>query len=211
MTSPYLSKIFVKNIDANSIKTIVECGSRDCLDAKQLNRYYNPERIYAFECNPESMPICRFNVINTKIQIIQKAVCDKDEMVIFYPTDMEMSNDKNIGASSLLWHRDQDQYIQKKIIVQGIRLDSFMDAESIDKIDLLCFDLQGAEHLAIEGLGKRIKDVHYIISEVSYKSFYHNDVLFTDFEKILIGKGFRRVADQPYGEFGDCLFINENF
>ena len=209
--SSYLSEKFTDKIVDITIKTIVECGSRDCLDAKQLDRYYVPDRIYSFECNPESIGICKHNANGTQIQVIEKAVCDKDELVDFYPTDMQASNDKNIGASSLLWHRDQDQYIQKKIKVHGIRLDTFMEAENIDKIDLLCFDLQGAEYFAILGLGERIHDVHYIISEVAYKSFYHEDMLIQDFEVFLKLRGFKKIAENPYSGFGDALFVNERF
>lgn len=206
--SPYLAKAFTDKIDRETVKTIIECGARDCLDTLQLLEYYRPDDIFAFECNPESIPICEKNIQDTKIQLIKLAVCDTCGMVDFYPTDMEASNDKNIGASSLLFHRDQDQYIQKKVLVQGITLKAFMGLPGFTKIDLLCMDLQGAEYNAIIGLAERYKDVRYIISEVNYKSFYHNDMLAKDFEIMLKWRGFSKAAEVSYGDFGDALFIN---
>lgn len=208
MNSPYLAKIFTDEINASTIKTIVECGARDCVDTLQLFEYYQPEQIFAFECNPESIPTCVNNIQNTTIQLIPLAACDVCNVVEFYPTDMDASTDKNIGASSLLFHRDQKQYIQKKILVQGVTLRVFMQQMRLPGIDLLCLDLQGAEYNAIIGLADRFKDVRYIISEMNYKSFYHNDMLARDFEIMLKWRGFIKAAEVSYGEFGDALFIN---
>jgi hypothetical protein len=51
-------------------------------------------------------------------------------------------------------------------------------------------DLQGAEPLAIEGLGERIKDVAYIITEVCDKIFYEGEVPFQQFNDTLEKLGF---------------------
>jgi FkbM family methyltransferase len=190
MISIYTHPQFINKIDKQSIRTIVECGSRDCLDAIEMNNYYYPDIIYSFECNPESIDVCKTNLL-PNIKLIEKAVCDKNGIVDFYPTDMDKSIDKNIGASSLLWHRDNKvEFFQKHIQVGAIRLDTFMEQEGISGIDLLCMDLQGAEHLALEGLGSRIKDVRYIISEVSFKSHYEGDMLRVEIRRLLNKKGF---------------------
>lgn len=189
----YLHRSFVKNIDRTSIRTIFECGSRDCLDAIALNKFYKPHKIYSFECNPESIPVCEQNIKKfPNIVLIPMAVYNTDEDISFYATDMEKSMDKNIGASSLFKHHTYNTtgFIQKKIQVRGIRLDTFMHALQICTIDLLCFDLQGAEHLAIEGLGERIKDVRYIISEVAVNHSYIGEMSFGDFTRFLKEKGF---------------------
>jgi FkbM family methyltransferase len=210
----YLNKIFTNRIQKSSINTIMECGSRDGLDAIELNNFYHPERIYSFECNPESILVCEENVKEYgNIKLVKKAVYKNNGLVDFYPTDMDKSIDKNIGASSLLFHRDnKTSFFQRKIQVEAIRLDTFMKDENILKIDLLCLDLQGAEHFAIEGLGKRIKDVHYIISEVSFSSFYHGDQSFKKIIDILKQKDFTIMACDTRRingpGFGNALFSN---
>lgn len=189
----YLHSSFVKSIDRTSIRTIVECGSRDCLDAIALNKFYKPRKIYSFECNPESIPVCERNIKRIpNIVLIPKAVCDVDGDVSFYATDMENSVDRNIGASSLLIHheRNKNGFVQKKELVRGIRLDTFMHSLQISQIDLLCMDLQGAEYIAIQGLGERIRDVRYIISEVALNRSYIGEMNFGDFTRFLKEKGF---------------------
>ena len=208
----YLRKGFTDNIDKGVIKTVVECGSRDCLDAISLMEYYNPNRIYAFECNPDSFLVCENNILNKDVILIKKAVCDKDGDVVFFATDMEKSVDKNIGASSLLFHLDNvRRFIQKEILVDGIRLDTFMQQENLDTIDLLVMDLQGAESMAIDGLGERVVDVRYIISEVSFRSYYVNDVLFNDMRNFMSEKGFECVFVYGRRHFGDALFVNKKW
>ena len=210
--STYLNVEFTNYIDVDSINTIVECGSRDCLDAIEMNKYYKPEIIYSFECNPESIPVCLKNIEDIKnIYLIPKAVYNENKIVVFYATDMEKSIDKNIGASSLLKNKDTTgDFIQKIVLVEATRLDTFMEEEEISCIDLLCMDLQGTEHIAIEGLGDRVKDVKYVISEVSKKSYYFGDMLFDDFKEFMRGKGFRVIAkDKSYT--GNALFKNVNY
>lgn len=213
----YLNKIFTSKINSRLIKTIVECGSRDCLDAIDMNEYYNPDIIYSFECNPESIPVCEKNIIGiSNIKLINKAVYKEDALVDFYATDMENSIDKNIGASSLLYHRDNKvEFFQKQITVDAIRLDTFMKLENINNIDLLCFDLQGAEYMAIEGLGKRIYDVKYLITEISFQSYYFGDYLADKIIGILKIHGFKMIACDRFSGFkyntgfGNALFIRK--
>lgn len=195
MNSTYLQPVFTNKIDKNKIHTIVECGSRDCLDAIELNKYYHPDMIYSFECNPESIPVCKENIEGIgNIKLIEKAVYNENGIVDFYPTDMKRSIDKNIGASSLLWHRDnKNEFFQKKIQVESIRLDSFIIWNGIADIDLLCMDLQGAEHIAIESLGERLSDVNYIIMEVSFVSHYEGDMLRGDMRRFMNTRGFDTI------------------
>jgi len=189
MNSDYLYEGFTRLIDKRSIHTIIECGSRDGLDTIALEEFFNPDVIYSFECNPESIPVCLGNIEgHEKILFSNMAVTNIDGRVKFYPTDMRKSPDKNIGASSLFRHTRG--LVQKEIEVEAVRLDTFMQLQNINHIDLLCMDLQGAEPLAVEGLGERIKDVAYIITEVCDKIFYEGEVPFQQFNDTLEKLGF---------------------
>lgn len=212
----YMDSRFTNNIKKERISTIVECGSRDCVDAIALNDYYHPSIIYSFECNPESIAVCKKNIEGiSNIKLIDKAVYNDNRVIDFYATDMEKSIDKNIGASSILYHRDNDkEFFQKKVQVEAIRLDSFMKQEDIDIIDLLCMDLQGAELIALKGLGDRIHHVRYIIVEVSFQSYYYGDRLFEDIDEYLVSRFFRRISQDAkvkdrHTGFANCLYKNK--
>lgn len=210
MSSTYTQKVFTKFIKLDNEPIIFECGSRDGLDAIHMLDYYRPSKIYCFECNPESIDVCRKNISNyEKIELIPIAVGDKNSDIEFFATDMEESIDKNIGASSALIHAgDQINFKQKKISVPCTRLDTFMEDRKIQKIDLLCLDLQGYEKIALEGMGDRLSDVKYIITEVNFQVYYHNQVMYEALLDFLGLKGFECREVYPYGTsgFGDALF-----
>jgi FkbM family methyltransferase len=207
----YINNVFTKHIN-KKIDVIFECGSRDGVDALKMFDFYRPKEIYSFECNPESVEICLNNIKNNKnITLIGKAVSNKNGLIDFYATDMDKSIDKNIGASSVLLHLDNNkEFFQKKIIVESVKLVTYMEENKISEIDLLCLDLQGYEKIAIEGLGEKIKNVKYIISEVSFKSYYNGDILFNEYVTFLENNNFTLVEVMNYGGFGDALFINKN-
>lgn len=198
------------------INTIIECGSRDCLDAIEMLSCYQPNIIYSFECNPESIDICKQNIVNyPKIKLIDKAVSNSTGIIDFYATDMEKSIDKNIGAASALIHAGgQKEFIQKKIQVPCITLDEFVTENSLVDVDLLCLDLQGYEKVALEGFVNNIHNVKYIISEVSFTNYYHGNVLFDEFQLFLKNLNFEMKAIEPYGcflhreHFANALFTN---
>jgi FkbM family methyltransferase len=208
----YTNNIFTKHI-TEKIDIIFECGSRDGIDSLKMFDFYKPKKIFCFECNPDSINICENNIKENKnIILVNKAVSNIDGKIDFYPTDMDKSIDKNIGASSALIHLDKtQQFIQKKITVESITLKTFMEKNEITNIDLLCMDLQGYEKIVLEGLGEKIKNVKYIISEISFISYYSGDTQFDDYKTFLNNLGFDLVEVISYGGFGDSLFINKNF
>ena len=212
--SSYTNSIAKSIVQIPENGLVVECGSRDCLDAIEVLNCYNPSKIYSFECNPESIEVCRANAKDyPQIELVESAVGNCNEDISFYATDMEKSKDKNIGASSALFHNGgQKDFIQKKINVPCTRLDTFMNDNNVENIDLLCLDLQGYEKIALEGMGERIKDVSYIITEVNFEPYYEGSVLFDDLLVFLNEKGFLFETAWPAihllnrVSFGDAIF-----
>lgn len=215
MERSYLHGKFLHRINSARIKIIVECGSRDGLDALALYEHYHPEKLFTFECNPEAIALCKENLKGTpNIKLIEKAVFNENRIVDFYPTDMDRSSNKELGASSMLWHRDNKvAFFQKKTQVEAVRLDTFMAEHKIDHIDLLCIDVQGVEKEVLEGLGSRIRNVKYIITEVVFEHYYSGDILFAELKDYLEKHGFDLLTGS--GLLGNrtkgltnCLFRN---
>jgi len=168
---------------------IFDVGSRDCLQSIEFYKKYPNAHIYAFECNPNTIDICRKNIIPyaDRITLIEGAVCDYDGEITFHPIDQENTksswSDGNPGASSLFKFHEEyskyhnaknEKYIQKTITTNCHRLDSVMKKLDIPKVDILWMDLQGAELLALKGLGLHLKSVQYIHTEVANCNMYYN-------------------------------------
>lgn len=219
---------FYDFIDKDQVQTIFELGSRDCLDAIDLSKYFNC-LVYAFECNPDGIKLCKENLINyDRVKLIELAVSDQNGEIIFRPFDVNRYN--NIGASSIfkIDFSNRPEYdpdfqrgeVQNEIKVTSTTLDNFIFKNKINKVDLLCIDLQGAEYLALKGCEQNLKNVKYIIVESSIKSTYKGGSNFFEVEEYLKKFNFNYVFSNKFAydypnknilslcEF-DSIFINK--
>lgn len=203
----------------NKKLTVVELGALDCKETLGFNSLLNKPTIFTFECNPNTLPLCRKRVKKFKnIHLIEKAVSNIDGKVKFYPIDQKKTvttwKNGNPGASSLLRASGEypvEKYIQKEIEVDTITLKSFMKTYKLEHIDLLWMDIQGAELLALQGLGERIKDIKFIHTEVEFFEIYKDQPLFEDIRYFLLKNGFVFLGFSNFAEYsGDAIFINRN-
>jgi FkbM family methyltransferase len=198
---------------------IFDIGSRDCIQSIEFYNAFPKAKIYSFECNPNTLDICRKNIENysDRITLVEGAVCDYNGEVTFYPIDKQRTittwEDGNPGASSLFRSNGSydsiEKYVQNEITVNCHRLDTVLSKYNIDKIDIIWMDLQGAELLALKGLGDFITKVKYIHTEVCHKAIYENQVLFGDLNNYIVSKGFRRKNNLYFrGWFEDVIYEN---
>jgi FkbM family methyltransferase len=178
---------------------IFDVGSRDCKQSIEFYEKFPNAKIFAFECNPNTLPICRENIKNytDRITLIEGAVCDYDGEITFYPIDQEKTvttwKDGNPGASSLFKSNgtyNVEKYIQNEIKTNCHRLDTVMNKYNIDKVDIMWMDLQGAELLALKSLGDKLKDLQILHTEVSYKPIYDGQVMFNELNNFMLTNNF---------------------
>jgi FkbM family methyltransferase len=220
----YLEPQFIIN---EPIKTIFELGSRDLNDAIKLSEYYNAD-VYAFECNPDCLVECYKKNVR-RVKLIDKAISLTGGPVTFHPFDLTKYD--NMGSSSMLLidfskrNKSDPDYNrenpQKMITVDSTRLDTFMDSENIQKIDLLCIDLQGYELEALRSLGEHLRKVKYIITECSIESTYIGGATFGNLNNYLQSYNFKYKCSnlsgpalpnlnlKGFSEF-DAMFVNQN-
>jgi len=176
---------------------IFDVGSRDCEQSIEFYHKFPNARIFAFECNPNTLPICRKNIENFKdrITLIEGAVCDYDGEITFYPIDQEKTVttwvDGNPGASSLFKSSGNydhvEKYVQTEVISNCHRLDTVMQKYGIPKVDIIWMDIQGAELLALKSLGKYLNYVEYVYTEVTYNSeMYTGQVMFEELHDFML-------------------------
>lgn len=96
-----------------------------------------------------------------------------------------------------------------------------MEDNKIEKVDMLCIDLQGYELNALKSLGDKLKNVKYIITECSIKNTYEGGTNFVDLNSYLKKYNFSYICSNNFGyslpptnvnefcEF-DSLFINQD-
>lgn len=202
----------------NNISIVFEFGSRYGEDTIEFAKRYPHAIIYGFECNEITLPICLENIKPyPNIQMSSNAISDHNGPIAFYPIDKDKTittwEDGNQGASSLFRSSGQyplEHYFQSETIVQGITLKSFMISKSINKIDILWMDIQGAELMALKGLDDYINNVNVIQCEVEKIEIYTNQPLFKDIISFLEKKGFVFMGFSSDSEYSsDAIFINK--
>lgn len=205
-----------KHIDPDEINSIFEVGSRDALDALRLGYHYKCP-VYAFECNPEALEICRFNVKNYPyVTVIPLACWNETKELEFHPVIQSHGGalPVNIGGSSLLLTRpdgvDSHHKQGAPIKVHAVRLDEWMDKNNIAQVDLICMDTQGTTLQVLKGLGSRIKTVKYIIAECYVQPAFFGEALYPEIAAWLETEGFE-AATEPHPPFCDIVFVNTAF
>lgn len=190
----------LKHVENKNEKFIIfDIGSRDCAQSIEFYKAFPNSNIYAFECNPNTLDICKNNIepYSDRITLIEGAVCDYDGNITFYPINQNKTittwKDGNPGASSIFKSNGKytvETYIQDEIITNCHRLDSIINKYCIPKVDIIWMDLQGAELVALKGLGNHLQNVKYIHTEVSYKEMYTGQVMFDELNNYILSNDF---------------------
>jgi FkbM family methyltransferase len=188
---------------------IVEVGARDCRETLGFAQLFPAARIYAFECNPDTLPLCRAATAGrASIRLVERAVAERAGRVSFFPVDPAV----NPGASSLFeasGHYALERYPQRRVEVEALTLDSFLAAEGIPRVDLLWLDIQGGELGALKGLGARLADVALIHTEVEFEEIYAQQPMFGELRAYLEAHGFLFLGFTIYARHSaDAVFAN---
>ena len=143
------------------VKTIVEVGARYGTESLTLHQVFPDAAIYSFECNPNTVEICRKNLNGVKnIFFHDVALGMEDTQLPFY--SYTQNND---GASSFYKRID---FAATQTCTGSIRvkpLQHFIQKYNLASIDLLCMDVQGFELEVLKGCYADISKVKYIILE----------------------------------------------
>lgn len=213
----FFSAIDEKYKNPDDVKVILDVGSLHCLESIEFSKKYKNANIFAFEANIDSYNVCLENTkYNTKIKVINKCINNYNGVCKFYPIDPIKTKttwfDGNRGASSMFQSNGAanhiEHYVQNEIEIECIRLDTFCKSQGINKIDAIWMDLQGAELLALQGLGDYLNDVEVIQTELEINPMYKDQCLFDDVEKYLNNRNFVRISGNTGALFGaDFIYV----
>jgi len=194
-------------------EVILDLGSQNAKQSIEFSTLFPRAKIFAFECNPPSIEKCIENIRNLKnIEIVPKAVFNKDGFMKFYPV---ISNNMD-GASSLFKSSGKYDHIvklpQKEIVVETTRIATWANKKNIYKIDLCWMDLQGAEYETLEGMDDLIFTVQAMFVEVVHQELYSGQKLFKEIVAFLEEKGFSMIKYFPVQPewYGNAIFLNNN-
>lgn len=161
------------HIDFTQVKTILDIGSRDLEQSKELHSVFPDAKIHAFEPNPESFRKCEANAPDY-VKVWPYACLDYDGGTPFY----SVSQKDNHGASSVFEPTDNVVGVDhvdglKRILVPCKRIDTWARENHVSKIDLVWQDVQNAEIPCLVGFGRMLDDVKALATEAATGGLYY--------------------------------------
>ena len=200
---------FYKQHFNDSPKTILDFGAHDLRDTLILAEAFPDAKIYAFEANPEYYSICvNNNRFPDRITVTHKAISNQNGTISFYLTP------GNIGASSVLKPLDWIPWTNDKtvneIIVEATRLDTWLEQNGIDQVDVVWMDAQGSELLCLQGMGSYLDKVKMLQTEVGVQAYYEGHTLYPEVNAHLIQCGFEQIYTQhDWSHEDNLVYINK--
>lgn len=190
------------------IKGILHIGAHNCEELSAYQQYgLKNNQIIWIEANPE---LVKQNLNVDKSRIIKNFICcDKD-------TGTYKLNIANNGQSSSILELGTHQLSYPSIKytdiveVKNNRIDTMYSEENIPQkfANFVNIDIQGAELLALKGMGELLTFFDYVYLEVNNDYVYKNCALVHEIDEYLLKYNFNRIETKWTNvNWGDALYI----
>ena len=190
------------------IHGILHIGAHNCEELKDYNDYgLKNNKIIWVEANPK---LVEENLKIDNTRIIKNFICCDNDI------GKSRLNIANNGQSSSILefgiHKNYYPSIEytNYVDVNNLRIDTMYKLYNIpfNFANFLNIDIQGAELLALKGMGNIINNFDYLYLEVNKNYLYKNCALVNEIDEYLLKFNFKRIetswTDQ---EWGDALYI----
>jgi FkbM family methyltransferase len=219
-SDPFLAqKEFIDRLDVSN-PVIFDVGAHKGETVARYKELFVDSTIYCFEPFPDSAEILRSRFSSDpSVLVCQKAVSDIDAIKTFFVNDNDATN------SLLPRTKDSRRYYSKTadskytVDVESVTIDEMMLQNDIDHINILKFDIQGGELMALKGAEKTLKEnrVSVIYSETLFVPHYENNPLLLDLWNYLDKYNYSLFdiydlyrATNGQLRFADTMFINND-
>lgn len=205
----------------NNFSILVDVGSHKGEYINSIKKKFNIEKIYGFEPNPDIYKILKKKIIDKKINLFNYGISNKSGKINFYKNlETSSSTINKLNTKSkyykkkyLLLNFFKSKQVEKKIEINVLRLDEFMQSNKIHKIDLIKIDTEGYEFTVLKSLDKKIKDVRIIHFEHHFDDMIIKNYKLTDIHNYLSINGFTKFykIKMKFRKSFEYLYINKNY
>jgi len=194
----------------SKLKGIISIGSGSGEELKFLTSI--SEKIICFEPQKELFEILKTRS-NNNILCFQKAILNKNGFLPFWQ-GQKLTNSSFLDLNPNRPGNHQKNIHEKKIFVNTTTLDNFFIENSIDcnNYDCIIMDVQGTELMVLEGSIKILKNINFIISELSYYPIYHKSVIAKELDYFVKQFGFIKKYEVEETSFmTNALYVKKTF
>ena len=191
------------------IKGVLHLGASTGQERFEYNNYCKGNILWV-EAIPEVFKELAKNIAPFENQICFNACLSNvdGEEVVFNVSNNESQSSSILELGTHLEIHPEVHYVDK-IKMKTVRVDTLLKYFNFENINFLNVDLQGAEHLAIEGMGDLIKNIDYALLEVNNREAYKGCMLIDDLDYFMMKRGFERVETGNWvaDTWTDALYI----
>lgn len=193
------------------IKGVLHLGASYGQERNEYDNYCKGKIIWV-EAIPSVYEILLENIRLFENQMALNACLSNvnDQEIVFNVSNNESQSSSMLELGTHLVIHPEVHYIDQ-ITMKTTRADKLLEKYDFKDINFLNVDLQGAEHLAIEGMGDLIKNIDYALLEVNQKETYKGCMLIDDLDYFMMQRGFERAetGDWVADTWTDALYIRK--
>ena len=218
----------IQHLVANEYPVIFDIGAHHGESVEFLKRLFPKSTIHSFEPDPESFDVLSSKAIDG-VSYYNQALSDSEGTAIFFRNKISHTNSlfkvnlssrDSIGITNAT-DNDDKQYLSgfnSEVQVVTTTLDTFIKEYSVEGVDLLKIDVQGAECRVLTGGENVLKKTKVIVLEISFFDYYEHQTSFLDVELLLSPLGFKlysisEISNNPMNgrtDWAEVIYVNQN-
>ena len=224
----YSREKLIQKLVKNKTPVLFDIGAHHGESVQYLKELFEKSSIYSFEPDPESFQILSSKAVSG-VNYYNLALSDANGRATLYRNKISHTNsllkvnlksEDSIGIAAAKTNDDR-QYMSEfnlKFHVNTITLDSFAKINSIENVDLLKIDVQGADSKVLNGGKETLKKTTIVVLEISFFDYYEQQTSFLDVELLLSPLGFKlysisEISNNPMNgrtDWVEVVYVNNN-
>ena len=218
---------FLKKKNLKNINIFFDVGAHEGESIERFAKNFTIKKIYSFEPSP-----INFLKLKNKVNLFSKNFKDleiyienvglgKEKKRIYLKQLNESSsstinqikkNSKYFKKKRFFLNKLHTKNFYKNIDIQIIRLDEYLNNNSIEYINFMKIDTEGYELDVLKGLGTKIHNVQYIMFEHHYHDMLIKTYKFSDINELLVKNNFIKIfkAKMPFRKTFEYIYENRN-
>lgn len=188
-------------------KGILHIGANRGQEAEAYNKHCS--NVVWVEAIPHVFNDLVTNVSKYRHVCINACVSDTEgETVTFHESNNESQSSSFLNLGTHKEAHPEVQYVKDYEMVTTTIQGLYRD-HNLSGLDFLAMDIQGAEMLALKGMGDLLNEFKFAYLEVNTCEVYEGCALLPTIDKYLSGFGFKKVEEKIFKQWGwgDALFI----
>ena len=218
---------FLKKKKLKNINIFLDVGAHEGESIEIFVKNFTINKIYSFEPSP-----INFLKLKNKVNLFSKNFKDleiyienvglgREKKKIYLKQLNESSsstinqinkNSKYFKKKRFFLNKLHAKNFYKNIDIQIIRLDEYLNNNSIEYINFMKVDTEGYELDVLKGLGTKIHNVQYIMFEHHYHDMLIKTYKFSDINELLVKNNFIKIfkAKMPFRKTFEYIYENRN-